>query len=450
VSVFASIGARISSAFSSVFNRGPQYVNPTPGGLGSLMAPSWSGNLDAMGAVSTLYAIVRLLSTSTAQVDWHLYRKQTDGRRVYGPGEDNRTEIVRHQALNVWDRPNPLMTGMQFRERIQMSLDLTGEAFWIVERAAGIPVELWPVRPDRMSEVVNENGLIGWTYKEPDGTRTPFTKDEVIAIMMPHPSNMFRGMGPVQSLTVDLESVRAAGQYNRNYFLNSAAPSGVILAPNELTDREFERVAMQWGERHKGVRNAHRVGILENGLTWHDTTTSMRDMQFVDMRNMSRELIREAFGIHKHMLGLADDVNRANALAASDDFARWQLTPRLERIRQALNYQFLPMFGGTGNGVEFEFEDPTPEDREGENAERQSKVTAVVALIREGADPASALEAMGLPPIEWKEREPVPTAPQIAPISPAPAPPPTEGDEADAQREIDAATVAALLKEAFA
>ena len=33
--------------------------------------------------VSTAFGIISRLAESTAMVDWHLYRKATDGRRVY-------------------------------------------------------------------------------------------------------------------------------------------------------------------------------------------------------------------------------------------------------------------------------------------------------------------------------------------------------------------------------
>lgn len=436
--------------FLAVFNAGePKYAAPT-GQYGGFGYRANTGQLDSYGAVSTLFSIVSKLSTSTAQVDWGLYRVRTDARRIYGPAEEDRTEVQKHQALKVWDRPNSLMNRMQFVERTQQHIDLAGEAFWLVEKVGTIPVALWPLRPDRMSEIITESGLRGWYYRAPDGTQILYDMDEIIHIQTPSPTNMYRGMSPVQALAVDLESVQAAGEYNRMYFRNSAAPSGVIQLENEMTDREYDRIQMQWHERHQGTRNAHRVGILDNNAKWVDTTTSMRDMQFVDLRNMSRELIREAYGIHPHTLGISETVNLANAYAADATFAKWQITPRLERIKLALNQQFLPMFGSTGVNVEFCYDNPVPPDAEVENSERNSRVTSVVALIREGAEPQSALEAMGLPDIEWTEKEPAPMPPQIAPTSPAPAPPPTDSDEADAQRETDAATVAALLKDVFA
>lgn len=427
--------------------RGPKYAPRTSGGT-SMLAGVRAGNvadIEAMRATGTLFAVIDVLAENTAQVDWRLFRVQKDRRRVYGPGDDNRTEIVRHQALVVWDNPNPLMDRMGLVERTQQCMDLAGEAFWLVEKTSmgSIPIGLWPIRPDRMVEVISDDGLVGWTYRSPDGVLVPFTLDEIIHLNKPDPMNVYRGISPVQALATDLESVVAAGQYNRNFFRSSAAPSGVIQVEGSLTDTEFDRVAAQWGERHKGVRNAHKVGVLENGMTWVDTTIKMRDMQFAELRNLSRELIREAYRVHEHMLGLSGDVNRANAVAADATFAKRQLAPRLERIKGALNSRFLPMFGATGTGIEFCFDNPVPPDAETENAERTSKVTAAVALVGAGFKAEGVLKAMGLPPMEFEEPEP---APVVAPRSPAPAPASGPDEELD---ERDLKTVKDLLRDVF-
>src|SRR3546814_9758483 len=52
-------------------------------------------------------------------------------------------------------------------------------------------------------------------------------------------------------------------------------------------------------------------------------------------------MIREAFLIHKHILGQSDDVNLANALAADEAFAERLVVPRLERFKGMLNNDFL-------------------------------------------------------------------------------------------------------------
>ncbi|NIS37118.1 MAG: hypothetical protein GWN07_39840, partial [Actinobacteria bacterium] len=66
---------------------------------------------------------------ASAQVNWRLWRDRVDGRRVTATGEEeDRTEVIRHAALNVWNHPNPFMTRQDLVEAGQQHLDLTGEA----------------------------------------------------------------------------------------------------------------------------------------------------------------------------------------------------------------------------------------------------------------------------------------------------------------------------------
>src|SRR3546814_18090499 len=97
-------------------------------------------------------------------------------------------------------------------------------------------------------------------------------------------------------------------------------------------------------------------------------------MQFAELTNVSRDMIREAFLIHKHILGQSDDVNLANALAADEAFAERLVVPRLERFKGMLNNDFLRLFPGT-EGLEFDYDNPRPQNAAAINAERASKTT---------------------------------------------------------------------------
>jgi len=213
---------------------------------------------------------------------------------------------------------------------------------------------------------------------------------------MPNPLDPYRGMGPVQAAMVDLDSARYSAEWNRNFFVNSAEPGGIIEVDKRLTDDEFEELTERWREQHQGVAAAHRVAVLEQGK-WVDRGFSQRDMQFTQLRNLSRELIREAYGIHGHMIGNSQDVNKANAEAGEISFARWLVKPRCERIKQALNSKLLPMFGVTGDNVEFDHDRVVPEDREADDRERMSKAQAAQTLVAAGYDRADVARTVGLP-----------------------------------------------------
>jgi hypothetical protein len=110
------------------------------------------------------------------------------------------------------------------------------------------------------------------------------------------------------------------------------------------------------------------------------------------------------------MLGNSEDVNRANAQTAEDVHIAWQEIPRLRRTRTALNGFYLPMFGSTGVGVEFDFKDPQTHSITEANEELTVKANAAAVLVKAGFDPKAVLETVGLPDMAWKP-PPTPTAP---------------------------------------
>jgi HK97 family phage portal protein len=388
----------LASAATGIVNRAPVPFAPTTGraGLGSgLLRPAGQeAQMRAMGGSSTLYAIVDRICTTYAGVEWKLYRSAPSGR------DEDRVEVTSHAALDLWNRPNAHMTGPAFRESAQQHEELTGEQWWVIahHENVSLPLELWPVRPDRMEPVPDpDDFLLGFIYRGPAGERVPLGVDEVISLRRPNPLDPYRGMGVVQTILMDIDATRASAEWNANFFRNSAEPGGVVEVDRRLSDDEFSEFRTRWSEQHRGVSNAHRVAVLEGGLKWVDRKYSMRDMQFTELRGVNREIIREAFGFPKPMLGSTDDVNRANAEAAAYVFARWLIQPRLERVREMLNTRLLPMYGATTRGLEFDFVSPVPEDIEATANVIQKKALAASTLKNAGWAPGDILSTVDLP-----------------------------------------------------
>ena len=377
-----------------------------------------TAQLRAMGTVGTLFASIGILANATSQVEWKLWRKAASGKR------EDRKEVTSHPALDLWQKPNKFTTRQELVESGQQHIDLTGEGWLVVARSpkSPIPLELWLIRPDKMAPVPHPTEFLsGYVYTGPDGEKVPLGIEDVLFIRMPNPMDPYRGMGPVQSIFTDLESTRAASEWNRNFFANDASPGGVIEFPEGISDEDFDQFSARWREQHQGVNNAHRVAIIEHGK-WVDRSYSMRDMQFSELRQVSSDTILEALGMPKFAVGRIDDVNRASAESATAWFAKRLTVPRLERWKGMLNNDLLPLFKATD--VEFDYENPVPPDSEVFNAERDSKVTAGVALIGAGFTAESVVKAFDLPAtLEWEKPEP-PPAPVMAPPN---ASPPDDG-----------------------
>src|SRR5690606_31685077 len=121
-----------------------------------------------------------------------------------------------------------------------------------------------------------------YVYTSPSGEQVPLAVDDVIFLRRPNPLDPYRGMSVVQTILMDIDATAASAEWNANFFRNSAEPGGIVEAERRLTDDEFSEFRARWAEQHRGVQNAHRVAVLENGLKWVDRKYTMRDMQFTE------------------------------------------------------------------------------------------------------------------------------------------------------------------------
>ncbi len=409
------------SLFGAILNAAPPSTT-TPVPLVGRTAGAFSGwrynrgttqALGAMEAASVVFGIVDRLATSVSLVDWKLWRKAKSGK------PEDREEVTSHLALDILNSPNEFYSRAEMMEAAQQHQELTGESWLAVSRnprARSIPLELWPVRPDRMEPVPSATSYIaGYEYRSPDGEMVPLAKDDVLFVRRPDPNNPYRGLGPIRSTLTDIDSIRYSMEWNKNFFVNGAEPGGIVEIDRRLSDDEFDELVARWREQHQGTSNAHRVAILEQ-VKWVDRKYTMRDMQFTELRGVTEAGIKLAFGFPKFALGEVDDVNRAQGEASIAMYAKWLIVPRLERWKGVFNRRFLPMFGTTGVGLEFDYVSPVSEDTETENASRTSRVGAVAQLVPLGFDAKKALEVFGLPDIPFEKPEPpVPAPGQLPP-----------------------------------
>jgi HK97 family phage portal protein len=387
--------------------------------------------LRAYGSNGTLFGIVNRTSTATAAVNWRLWRKAKSGKK------EDRTEVTSHACIDLWNKPNEFFTNRLFVETEQQHVDLTGEGWIVIAKSPqmkNLPLELWPVPPHRMRPAVSPTDyLLGYIYTSPDGEEVPLGKEDVIQMRMPDPDNIYRGLGPVQALMRTLDSQRYSEEWNRNFFVNGAEPGGIIEVEERLGDDEFNEFRDRWAEAHQGIDNAHRVAILENKMKWVDRKYTMRDMQFVELAEVGDNKLFVAYGVSKSMLGVTENVNRSNAESGKVMFAEYLTIPRLDRIKDMLNFQLLPKYGPTAEGLEWDYDDPVPPDAEARDRERESKANATAAYVSAGFTGESLIKPLGLPEgMVWEKPEPPAPAfgagqpgggkPATKPAAPAPKP----------------------------
>ncbi len=240
--------------------------------------------------------------------------------------------VESHQLVDLFETPNPMMSGSQLVEATFVYLGLTGEAFYIAERKSEreIPKEIWAFHPGRFQEVVDtKTGLIsGWLYSKGE-KKVPLERHEVIFVRYFNPYYDYRGLAPLQAARAGIEQDYWAGRYNTALFKNSAQPGRVLETSGNLTDEEYQWVLAQWQDRHGGASKAHAIALLEGGLSYKQTGISQKDMDFLEQRKWNREEIMAAFKVPKGELGIYEEVNYATAKTQRKLFWENTLLPKM-------------------------------------------------------------------------------------------------------------------------
>lgn len=362
--------------------RTPYFINY---GQSSPPDRNLQGYLAAYGEIGWLFAVVSRIAEGVSEAKWRLYSVNPKGER---------TLIYNHPIINLLDFVNPFQTCQEFIELYQIYMGLTGECFWVINKnKLGEPQELWIVSPEKMSVVPSKTDFVAGYIYQMGSQKIPLTREEVIHHKLPNPLNPYRGLGPVQALSIDLDSELYAGKWNRNFFYNSARPDGIIGFEGTLSEEQFERLKLQWAERHEGTSKAHKIGLLEGGGKYQQIQFNAKDMDFKALRLLNRDNILGVYGMPLSVMGITENVNKANAEAGDYTFARWLVKPRLNRIKNKLNEQLIPMFKGAKN-LELDFDEVVPQTTEQRIAQAQSGITAGYMTINEarqmnGLDPIS-------------------------------------------------------------
>lgn len=368
--------------------------------------PSSKSSDQLASYVSWVYASVKARSRDVAKLSLHLYK--VTNRKT---GEI--VEITDHQVLSLLRSVNPFMSLKQLLENTQAYKDLTGEAFWYLQRANDKPsgpiTQIWILRPDYMEIKTNSDGFIsGYVYKVPGQGPINLEISQVIHHKTFNPINPYRGMSVVSAAAVTIDTDSYAEEYNKNFFRNSAVPDAILSTEQKLSDEQVKRMRSQWDATYGSTRNSHKVAILEGGLELTPFALSQKDMEFLAGQNFTRDKILAIFEVPKSRLGMTEGVSVSNAEATINIYLKYLVRPLMEEMKDVLSEFLLPLYPDAKD-MFFQIDDPVPEDV-------NSEMTRLKGMFEIGAiTPNEIRSEQGYDEIPGLDRFYLPTS--VSPVS---------------------------------
>ncbi|GAA1015877.1 hypothetical protein Aple_010650 [Acrocarpospora pleiomorpha] len=306
----------------------------------------WAGGSAAAGVhvseetalhYSPFFAGIRVISEDLASLPLITYERLPRGKR-------RATEHALYGVLH--DQPNPFMSSVALRETLQgHAMTWRGGYANIVRNGAGNVVELWPLRPERTKPEIKRtsSGKFTLMYRYTDdvnGIYAMLHPDEVLHV---HGlgSNGIEGYSLVSLARQSIGLGLATERYGSALFSNGSRPSGVLKTPKVLGPPASKRLRADWEEMHRGLDNAQRIAILEEGMEWESIGMNPEDAQFLETRKFSVADMARWLRLPPHKIGDLEHATYTNIEHQALDYVTSALRIWLVRWEQAIYTRLL-------------------------------------------------------------------------------------------------------------
>ena len=288
---------------------------------------------------TAVYACVRILAEAIASLPLHVYEYQDDGGK----------KLVHDHPLYylLHDEPNPEMTSFVFRETLMSHLLIWGNAYaQIIRDGAGRVLGLYPLLPDKMDVQRDDKGNIYYVYSRNSDENPMFKEYGNIKLkaedVLHIPGLGFDGLigySPIAMAKNAVGMTLACEEYGASFFTNGANPGGVLEHPGVLKDPS--KVRESWNSVYRGVSNAHKIAVLEEGMKYQQIGIPPEEAQFLETRKFQVNEIARLYRIPPHMVGDLDKSSFSNIEQQSLEFVKYTLDPWVIRWEQSLQRSLL-------------------------------------------------------------------------------------------------------------
>ena len=312
-------------------------------------------------------------------------------------------EITEHPLLSLLRSVNDQENGFEMRELTCVMLDLTGDAYWFLEKdALGVPTRLFVLRSQWVKILPDRQKFVsGYVYGPQSvlnrGDVLTLPPEDVIHFKYPNPLDPWYGMGPVQASAYAIESQEVREKFVLATMGNMARPDLIVkYLEGELDPKERAAVEREWNALFKGAKNAGKVKVTDFRYEVDKIGWSPSELDFNRGEDWILKKIASNFPVP---LGLIDSsqISRAprSGMEGSDLYmAQFNTLPRCVRFEEKLNECLTPMYD---ERLFLAFDNPVPKDKVFQNSEEIQRLNTYQITINE------VRKLRGEEPVPWGE-----------------------------------------------
>lgn len=194
-----------------------------------------------------------------------------------------------------------------------------GNSYWYTPKNSfGLPAKIYYMEPEfgTMKIAKNSFNKIDGYYLHRNGGSEPlrFEPDEIVHFYYPSINSATYGRSPGAHIkpTIDLDN-----KYKEftNTMIDKGGVFSGMLSPKEKFMGDQHEVLLKLLKERTGSKKTGGLLVPNTPLDFTPMQMSPKDMDYVEGQNVTRDEISQTYTLNKTIMGVTDDVNRANAEA---------------------------------------------------------------------------------------------------------------------------------------
>ena len=269
-------------------------------------------------------------------------------------------KLDNHELISLLERPNPLQSGVEFFSSLYSFLLISGNSYLLRDsEMEKKPRELYLLRPDRM-KIKGGDTMIPESYCYiVDGQMIKeYPIDQITGngqvkhIKLWNPLDDYYGLSPIMASAYNIVQHNLAGMHNVALLKNGCTPSGMLkFTPKDesgmstqLTDDQRARLLEDLEYRFQGSHNSGRPMLLEGEFDYQQLGLNPKDMDFLELLNLSAREIALCFGVPAQLIGIPEANTYSNMETAKLGLYEETVIPLLKRVESDLNEYLSPLY----------------------------------------------------------------------------------------------------------
>ena len=300
-----------------------------------------------------VYASIRVIAESIAQLPLKLYRHLPDGGKE--PATDHPLYDLLHFA------PNSFTTSVEWRLASQSTLSQYGNAYSYISRNSDDSIaELIFLHPTQVSVEVDLNTQEP-VYRVTDlaGHQNIYSRREVFHLRTFGTGQLsgYLGTSPILQAREAIGLAMQLEEHAARMFSNGARPAGVFKYPKAMSEKIMERLKESFATNYQGGSNSGKTMILEDGMTFDPLQFTSVDAQFLELRQFAIAEIARVYRIPLHLLGELSRSTNNNIAEQGRNFVQLCLMPLVKTWEAAISLSLLSRDERKTYFAEFDLDD---------------------------------------------------------------------------------------------